>query len=506
MIRRSLAASVILGLLAPSVGWGHAERPTPSPPRPGSVPDQGREPSEVLDVCKVADPGCGYEHIQAAVDAAPDGALIRIWPGTYREEPSRAAPELPPDPDGMFPYEFHLANPNSENLIAVVGKKDITLRGMGLSPRDVVIDVEFKKHVGIRGDRADGIIIENLSVWHAYDHGVYVLDTDGFIIDGVHSGYSREYPFLTFANDHGVMRNCEGFGGGDGGIYPGGSADTPGRHSMEIAHCRSYHNVLGYSGTQGDHVWVHDSEFYDNAVGLVSDSETDHPNYPQNDLLLERNRFYGNNFNVYSADSDVKATVFADSILIPVGVGVFLASGNDNLMQNNDVWDNPRYGVWLASGEGMVIGPTSDPPAAPFMSSRNRFVGNRMYPPPGAGGGANGIDFAWDGLGADNCWEANVRADGTPATSDGPFLPPCSTPVGPAPLTLGVPNPENLYAQVGLAFVEGEPLCHRLGIGPCLWGPGPAPGKARNLPPSEGGATDRSYLPQPVACGPSTCP
>jgi hypothetical protein len=38
------------------------------------------------------------------------------------------------------------------------------------------------------------------------DHyGVYVLDTDGFVIDRVASGYSREYGFLTFANDHGLI-------------------------------------------------------------------------------------------------------------------------------------------------------------------------------------------------------------------------------------------------------------------------------------------------------------
>ena len=52
--------------------------------------------------------------------------------------------------------------------------------------------------------------------------------------------------------------------------------------------------------------------FYDNAVGFVSDSETDHPNYPENNLIFERNRVYNNNFNVYSAKSDVKAKEFEE--------------------------------------------------------------------------------------------------------------------------------------------------------------------------------------------------
>ena len=143
-----------------------------------------------------------------------------------------------------------------------------------------------------------------------------------------------------------------------------------------------------------DSVWVHDTAFYNNAVGLVSDSETDHPNYPENHMLFERNLVYDNNLKVYGANANIKATVFENSILIPVGVGVFLASGNDNLVQNNQIWGNDRYGVWLASAEGLVIGPTSTPAALPFASSANRFIGNRMYPPAilpdGASDKANG--------------------------------------------------------------------------------------------------------------------
>jgi hypothetical protein len=519
-MKRRLEVLVLSSLVAlvPTLAFGHAERPTLSPPRPGSVPDQSRTPTAVLDVCKTAE--CTYEHIQAAVDVAPDGALIRIWPGVYREEPSRQAPDLRPDrPDGTFSYEFQKRHPNAQNLIAVVGKRNITLRGMGRSPRDVVIDVEFTKHVGIRGDRAHGIIIENLSVWHAYDHGVYILDTDGFVIDRVHSGYSREYPFLTFANDHGLMKDCEAFGGGDGGIYPGGAADARrgklGRFSMEVARCRSYHNVLGYSGTQSDNVWVHDSEFFDNGVGLVSDSETDHPNYPQNNLVLERNRFHDNNYNPYRPDADVAATVFRGFAAIPIGVGVLLASGNDNLVQSNEIWGHDRYGVWLASGQGMVIGPTSDPPAPPFMSEGNRFLRNRMYGPPGSK--PNRVDFAWDGFGLTNCWQDNVRSpSGEPATSELLPLPPCTNPLDGSrlPLTPGIPNPLNAYAQASILVLQDtdgdgtpdRPLCDYTETCGYDWqSPAPAPGKAKNLPPEEGGTTDRSYVPNPAPCGPSTC-
>jgi hypothetical protein len=524
-------------LLTPAMALAHAERPTLSPVRPGSVPDQNRVPAAVLNVCKTGDPFHGppcFRHIQDAVNAASvDGTLIQIWPGLYKEEPFANAPTADPDMNGLFSYKFHFDHPNGENLIQIMGetaaadgspsgigipgKKNLTLRGMGKNPRDVVIDVEFKKHVGIRGDNADGLIIENLSVWHAYDHGVYVLDTDGFVLDNIHSGFSRDYAFLTFADDHGLMKNCEAFGAGDAGIYPGGSANPPGRFSQEIANCSSHDNVLGYSGTNGDSVWVHDTVFYNNAVGLVSDSETDHPNYPENHMLFERNLVYDNNLKVYGANANIKATVFENSILIPVGVGVFLASGNDNLVQNNQIWGNDRYGVWLASAEGLVIGPTSTPAALPFASSGNRFIGNRMYPPemaspgasskPNGGGSPFGADFAWDGMGLDNCWQSNTASpDGSAASGNPMILPPCDVPVigGPMPITAAPPNVQNLLEQGALMFVDGpngpEPLCHILGLPPCDWEPGP-PACPRNLPDS----SCNQSPPTPTACGPSTC-
>jgi hypothetical protein len=517
MTRRSLAALfVALVVAAPLGALPHSERPLLSPPRPGSVPDIARVLPNTIDVCKTKlDPDtfeCPYQDIQAAVTAAGDNTLIRIWPGTYNEEPSRAAEDVGPDnPDGTYSYERQVAYPNAQNLIAILGKHNVTLRGMGDSSTDVVVDAAFEKHVGIRGDKADGLIIQNLSFFHAFEHGVYVLETDGFIIDRVVSGYSQEYPFLTFANDHGLMQYCEAFGGGDGGIYPGGSADTPGRYSNEISHCISHDNVLGYSGTQGDHNWVHDSDFYNNTMGLVSDSETDHPNYPQNNLILERNRFYDNNYNPYRADAPVAAKEFDEgagngSVIIPAGVGVFLPSGNDNLLQNNQFWGNSRYGVWLASGQGLVAGPTSEPSALPFASSGNRFLGNRMYPD-GVHGSSdgNGVDFAWDGMGWGNCWEDNVGMPPSGEVSnDGVFLPPCHLPLNQMdlPATAGAPNPADAYAQASIVTIDGAPICYHTGIGMCVWSP-EEPTAARNTP--EGYRPPSYYGYSTTECGPSSC-
>ncbi|MGH2748559.1 MAG: hypothetical protein ACRDKB_11630 [Actinomycetota bacterium] len=135
MSRAFVALITALVLVPGQTALAHKERPIESPPRPGAVPEQDREPTQILDVCKTGE--CAFEHIQEAVESAVDGALIRIWPGTYHEEPSRAISDLPADnEDGTYSYEFHVDNPNVQNLIAIVGKKNGTPRvSMGSSSR-----------------------------------------------------------------------------------------------------------------------------------------------------------------------------------------------------------------------------------------------------------------------------------------------------------------------------------------------------------------------------------
>jgi hypothetical protein len=143
----------------------------------------------------------------------------------------------------------------------------------------VVVDAQYKKLNAIRADNADGVYFRNMSAQRAQFNAVYIMETDGFVIDTVVGRWNDEYGFLTFADDHGLYTDCEAYGNGDSGVYPGAAANinaTRGhqvdRYAIEIRRCYSHHNLLGYSGTAGNSVWAHDNDFHDNTAGVSMDS------------------------------------------------------------------------------------------------------------------------------------------------------------------------------------------------------------------------------------------
>src|SRR5690606_1463881 len=114
------------------------------------------------------------------------------------------------------------------------------LEGSGPKPTDVIIDggrgydgrapaakpSGFAKHVVLRVDRADGFVVRNLLARGALEHALYIEETDGYLIDRVKMYWAADYGNLTFTSDHGLYRNCDGFGAGDSVLYPGAAPET----------------------------------------------------------------------------------------------------------------------------------------------------------------------------------------------------------------------------------------------------------------------------------------
>src|SRR5262249_42792480 len=150
---------------------------------------------------------------------------------TYTEPTSRAQPTNDPkcaplkitndkSNPGAVSYAYQLACPNDQNLIAVMGRANgpgsdpatplenrqnipnvascircgMQIEGSGPGADSVIIDAgrvasgngppsEPAKDVGIRADRADGFVLRKVTVRHAKEHGIYILETDGYELD-----------------------------------------------------------------------------------------------------------------------------------------------------------------------------------------------------------------------------------------------------------------------------------------------------------------------------------
>jgi hypothetical protein len=415
---------------------------------------------------------CRFRHIQAAVDKARNGAIIRIMPGTYKEEPSRRNPE--PDPrcasdydeiggdilaSGGFGkkgarvanFEYQRKCPNAQNLIAIIGdsededrvcdvKCDIQIQGMGRRRTDVKISGQRTKLNVIRADRADGIHLRNFTVEYSDFNNIYILETNGFAMHRIKSMYSREYGFLSFTSDHGLYDRLEALGSGDSGIYPGsGPEGHCERYGIEIRNVNSHHNTIGYSGTAGNGVWMHDSRLHHNSTGMTTDSfASGHPGMPQDCAKWENNQIYSNNEDYFNDERDAYCkntpiprrdpTIVCPTFQVPVGTGALIGGGNRDIVRNNVVYDNWRRGLQLFFVPAVF---RDEPEAGIDTSFNNHFTGNTMGVSPAGKRMPNGVDFWWDEQGQGNCWDGNKTAKGFSVTSDPmrPLLPECPDPV-----------------------------------------------------------------------------
>jgi hypothetical protein len=407
----------------------------------------------------------GYRHLQAAVDAVPQpGAIIKILPGVYLEEPSLAEPSgqcaaLPAKRADLgyqvLSWEQQVACPHNQNLVAILDKKDLQVEGTGAAPEDVVVDAQYRRLNAIRADRADGVYLRNFVTQRTTFNGVYIMESDGFAIDRVTSRWNDEYGFLTFADDHGLYTDCEAYGNGDSGVYPGAAANLNAgrghdvvRYAIEIRRCRSHHNLLGYSGTAGDSVWAHDNSFTDNTVGVATDSAfPNHPGLPQNHALFERNVIGDNNADYYRyvrdgtcakpyAERGYERGVVCPSVGVPVGTGVVNPGGNYNIWRENWVYNN-AYAGFVTSWVPAFIRNDTRLGAQFDTSHHNRYYDNRMGVRADGRAAPNGMDYWWDGQGVGSCWQAPTD--------------------GAEPMVLPLCGADHLPAGLGTARYVAEP-------------------------------------------------
>lgn len=444
---------------------------------------------------------CKYRNIQTAVNASKSGYRIAVLPGVYKELPSRSSPNPDHRCDGLYTeansranqtlsrgapipsemiqgsYEYHAKCPNSQNLIAIIGDStadadrrcdhrcNLDIVGTGLRQSDVLISADRTKLNVIKADRADGINLRNFTIEYSDFNNIYVLETNGFVLDRITTRYSREYGILSFASDQGLYSHIDAYGAGDSGIYPGaGPEGHCKRYGIEIRNSDSHDNNIGYSGTAGNGVWAHDNKFHNNSTGMTTDSFAgNHPGMPQDCAKWENNEIYSNNLDLWDTahddycDVNKRAVAQRDPKYVcptfqnPAGTGILIAGGNGNIVRNNRIYDNWRDGVKLLWVPRTLRG---EDPSGQSVNTENNFdtsldnsfTGNTMSMDKTGRRDPNGNDFWWDTEGRGNCWQGN-RGPGGKVTSNQPLgLPDC--PGSPVLLT---GNPAEQASQVACA-------------------------------------------------------
>jgi hypothetical protein len=422
---------------------------------------------------------CRFGSIQDAVNSIKRrNTSVYVLPGVYREtkwaqkKRSRYCSNLESESDNPLDAASYIgsitdpmtgqANAESDpialsyadqrrcahnlNLIAVFGdrtpKNDsikcdskfcgLQLVGTGRRMLDVVIDNRFTKLNALRADRMSGFYLRNMTVQQAEFNSIYVLESDGFVIDRVTARANDEYGILAFASDHGVIKRSDTYFNGDSGIYPGSASDVngdntnfkPTRYSMVIKHNKSHHNALGYSGTAGNSVHAHDNEFAHNATGIATDSLfPGHPGLPQDHARWSRNKIHSNNINYFEKyvhsgvcakpmkERGYMSGVVCPVIPTPVGTGVLIAGGNYNSTDNNWIYNNWRYGT-MQFMVPAALRDEYDPLKQNDTSHHNRTTKNKMGIRPDGRIAHNGQDHWWDDQGMGNCWEDNTYSRG----------------------------------------------------------------------------------------------
>lgn len=329
---------------------GAGSPPPPPPPEP---------PRRVV-------PSPAYPSLARALDGAEPTTIVELQPGTYRTQ-------------------------------TIVTTPDVTIRGAGASPADVVIDGGGQRALGL-DVRADRVRIENLTV---RGHGIAGISFDGatgFVADRILAAGNGSFGIRARASRRGTIRASTATGSSSAGIAVQGCETC----DIDIDGVNASDNTIGVLIERAGSVIVRRSTISGNGSGIK----------------LTGGPFEQRGSHIWS--NSIRDNMPPGSH----GAGVWIDGGSHDVVEHNRVTGH-RYGVVVTGLAG---------PSLAHRVSVNMVDASSIE------------DLAWDGIGADVCFAGNTRKDQEPVSSAPPMaetLYPCG-----ARYTPGLPWPAVTLSMV----------------------------------------------------------
>ncbi len=312
-----------------------------------------------------------YTEIADAVKDARNGDWILVYPGTYTK-----------------PVDVSRSDALNRNLhIRGLDRNGVVLEGKDGSDHGIHVDGVDQTWVeNMTGENftagsgnafwwtgVDGYWGNYLTAYNTTNYGVYAYD----------SNTTGKVP-STFAFDYASWN-------ADSGIYIGGCRDC----NAVITNSKSEYNALGYSGTNaGGELYLINSEWTHNRAGIVPNTLTSEPDPPQEGAIIANNYIHDNNF--------IEAPGTGIAGLAPLGTGVDLAGGSNNIVRDNLFEHEKHNGVlqhWL------------------FTPPMNNQIRNNRFRDVAFGGGPTDADIGIGGASIQTCMIGNVEIDASGATT-----------------------------------------------------------------------------------------
>jgi parallel beta-helix repeat protein len=378
-------------------------------------PAPKKSAAKVFEACAH---GCNYRTIQHAVDAAGSykfknpkaKTVVVVKPGKYVEGVVVDGTDRKKDFDGL------------------------TIEGASKNPKRTILEGKNAKgelgaaQNGVEAISVDGLVLKNMWARNYQSNGFFIhaaneggQHCDGYTMNNLLASANRSYGLFAKNCLGGKMINSAGYHQGDSAFYVGetpcdsrswnvyGSTPCQKKPAWTILkNDESYENVLGYSGTNSKYVKIVDSAFFNNGIGIAPNTLDSEGYEPNGWLIIERNDVFWNNYNYFLKSSAFHTVseglgeLSGQTVNYPTGVGIILYGSDHNLVRQNRVFGNDKWGIASFSGPGETFVANEGNEA---KNVDNEVVENMMGR---EGADPNGEYDLWnDNTGGGNCWGAN---------------------------------------------------------------------------------------------------